>query len=154
MKRSSITIIVCAAALVGAATAAHAGEVSGMNILTPRPSETTDLGNGIVYQTTVSSGVITTADPDHPLNAASGYCSGGCVSKGEDAPSCMGSCTWADTDGDLAFSTWTGQTEGTWKMDGGTGKWAKATGSGTWKASAVYAGGAAANSWHGSMAME
>lgn len=154
MKRYLIAIVICAVALVAGATTAFAGEVGGLNVVLSKPTETTELGNGLVYEMTANSQVCVTTDPNHPLNRASGNCSGGCVRKGDGDPECMGSCTWADTDGDLAFFTWTGQTAGDWKMQGGTGKWAKASGSGTWMASAVYAGGMGANAWKGSMEME
>ena len=152
--RYPILIVLCAVALLAGASAADAGEVSGLNVLMLEPSETTELGDGVVYQTIGNSGVCMTKDPEHPLYSASGRCSGACVSKGDDDPVCMGSCTWVDSDGDVLLSTWTGQTTGTWSMSGGTGKWAKASGGGTWMATGAFVGGAAGNAWKGTIEME
>ena len=154
MKRFLMTVVVCAVVVSFGATVAVAGEASGRNVVVPKPVETTDLGNGMVYETTTSNQVCITTDPSPPLNRASGDCSGGCVSSGEGEPSCLGSCTWADADGDLAFFTWTGQIAGTWKMQGGTGKWATASGGGTWSVTGAYAGGMGENSWKGTIEME
>jgi hypothetical protein len=61
----------------------------------------------------------------------------------------MGSCTWVDKDGDLALFTWDGQTSGNWKLVGGSGKYAYATGKGTWEGTGAYPGGIVKNSWQG-----
>lgn len=141
--------------IASSAAMAVAGEVSGGNIVVLKPTATTELPNGAVYSTTGNSQVCETSDPGHPLNDASGDCDGGCVSASGGAPSCMGSCTWVDTDGDLVFFTWAGgENEGTWELRGGSGKWADASGSGTWETTAVYVGNMARNSWSGTMEME
>ncbi len=154
MKRRPIILAIYAVALFAGVTTTLAGEASGLNVVVAKPTETTELGGGVVYATTANSQVCVTTDPSHPLNRASGDCSGACVSQGDGDPACMGSCTWVDSEGDIAFFTWTGQNEGTWKMQGGTGKWARASGGGTWMASAIYAGGMGANSWKGSIDKE
>lgn len=154
MKRYLRTIVIGITVLACAATVAAAGEAGGKNVVVAKPTETTELGNGMVYETTANSQVCITSDPSHPLNRASGDCSGACIRSGDGEPSCLGSCTWADTDGDLAFFTWTGQNSGTWKMQGGTGKWVKASGVGTWAATGAYAGGMGENSWKGKIEME
>jgi hypothetical protein len=154
MKRSLIILVICTVALGVGVTKALAGEASGHNVVVIKPTETTELGEGLVYAKTANSQVCVTTDPSHPLNGASGDCSGACVRQGDADPACMGSCTWVDREGDLAFFTWTGENEGTWKIQGGTGKWANASGSGKWKSSAIYAGGMGANSWKGSIEME
>jgi hypothetical protein len=149
-----MTFAICTALALLASSVAVAGEAGGTNVVVPKPTTTTDLGNGLVYETTGNSQVCFTTDPNHALNRASGDCDGACVRRGDEDPACMGSCSWVDTDGDLAFFIWEGQNEGTWKMKGGTGKWAGASGKGSWKASALYAGGMGANSWEGSIEMK
>ena len=140
--------------VLGLAAIANAGEVGGHNIAQAKKSIETDLGNGKMFVTTGNHTVCRTTDANHPLNDASGDCDGGCVMNAEGDGECLGSCTWADKDGDLAFFTWSGVTSGTWKFRGGTGKYAEATGKGTWETSGVYAGGMVRNSWSGAIEMK
>jgi hypothetical protein len=66
----------------------------------------------------------------------------------------MGSCTEVDREGDIAFFTWDGQTEGGWKLAGGSGKWKGSSGQGTWKNTVVAAPGNFARiGWEGTMSM-
>ncbi len=139
---------------MSATSSAIAGEVGGHNLVVTKPSATTELPDGSVYRTTGNSQVCLTTDGTHPLNDASGDCDGACVVTADGDATCMGSCTWVDTDGDLVFFTWDGdQQSGTWKLLGGSGKWANASGVGDWEATAVFAGGMSRNSWSGSIEM-
>ena len=141
--------------LVATATLAVAGEAAGHNIVVQKPQTTTELPNNKVYITIGNSQVCLMTDPDHPLNDATGDCDGGCVAEAGGVPVCMGSCTWVDTEGDMVFFNWDGNTAaGTWSLKGGTGKWAKASGSGTWEATGAFVNGMARNSWSGTMEME
>ena len=141
--------------LVASAQFAAAGEAAGNNIVVVKPATTTQLPNGMTYTTTGNSQVCLMTDPDHPLNDATGDCDGACVGTGDSDPACMGSCTWVDSDGDIAFFTWEGNgTQGTWKMENGTGKWAAASGSGTWETTGAFTGGLVRNSWSGSIEMD
>ncbi len=83
--------------------------------------------------------IFTTTDPNHPLNQASGDCDGACIIDADGNAICMGSCTWVDSDGHLAFFTWTGQDKGSWRLIGGSGKYAHATGWGGSGACARFA---------------
>jgi hypothetical protein len=139
--------------LVPAATAV-AGEASGHNLVVASQPMVTEMAGGVTYASLTSRQVCGTDDPDHPLNRASGECAGACVTGADGDTACMGSCTWVDHDGDVAFFTWTGADEGTWTLAGGTGKYSEASGEGTWKADAVYAGGITGNSWSGKIEME
>jgi hypothetical protein len=67
---------------------------------------------------------------------------------------CMGSCTWVDRDGDIAFFTWDGQDAGAWKLADGTGKWKGASGQGTWKNTGSAPGNLARNAWEGTFTMK
>ena len=109
------------------------GEMNGHNFVVSQSPQITELPDGKVYMTVRGEQVCTTADADHPLNRAAGTCDGGCVTDNSGVTTCMGSCTWIDRDGEMAFFTWDGQDEGRWALRGGTGKWAKATGEGTWE---------------------
>ena len=154
MKRLSIYAFATSALLVSAGTVAFAGEVGGHNLVVAKPSVTTELPSGVSYTSIGNHQVCMTSDPGNPLNRASGDCDGACVAGADGNPTCMGSCSWVDTDGDLAFFTWSGATEGEWRLEGGTGKYAEASGQGTWKADAAYAGKITGNTWQGTIEMD
>jgi hypothetical protein len=153
MKKLFVLSILVVAILL-AARPVFAQTAKGENVAALKDSVTTKMAGGKTYMTVGSRQICTTADPKHPLNGASGDCDGACVMDAAGAATCMGSCTWVDRDGDIAFSTWDGQTEGSWKLAGGSGKWKGSTGQGTWKnTSASAPGNFARNSWEGTMSM-
>ena len=141
--------------LLFAASVSVAQTVKGENVVVPKDPETTKLAGGKTYVTQGNHQYFMTADPKHPLNGASGDCDGACVMTSADAGTCMGSCTAVDRDGDIAFFTWDGQTEGGWKFGGGSGKWKGATGQGTWKGTPdATPGGFGRNTWEGTISMK
>jgi hypothetical protein len=135
------------------ASVSVAQAAKGENVAALKDSITTKLAGGKTYMTVGNRQICTTADPKHPLNGASGDCDGACVIDAAGAATCMGSCTWVDRDGDIAFFTWDGQDAGSWKLANGTGKWKGASGQGTWKNTGTAPGNLAHNSWEGSMSM-
>jgi hypothetical protein len=138
--------------LVASVSLAQAAK--GENIVVPKDPMTTKLPSGKSYVTLGSHQVFLTSDPKHLLNGASGDCDGACVVDASNSGMCMGSCTAVDREGDIAFFTWDGQTEGTWKLAGGSGKWKGSSGQGTWKNTETAApGNFARNSWEGTMSM-
>jgi len=152
MRKSAVLSILLVAVLL-VASPAFAQSVKGENVVVVKDSTTTKLASGKSYVTTGNHQVFLTSDPKHPLNGASGDCDGACVIDGSNAM-CMGSCTAVDVDGDIAFFTWDGQNDGSWKLAGGSGKWKGSSGQGTWKnTSASAPGNFARNAWEGSMSM-
>jgi hypothetical protein len=136
------------------ASAASAQAVKGENVVVGKDAITTKLADGKTHVTQGNHQVFLTADPKHPLNGASGDCDGACVVDASNVAMCMGSCTEVDRDGDIAFFTWDGQTEGGWKLAGGSGKWKGSSGQGTWKNSVAAAPGNFARiAWEGTMSM-
>ena len=145
------TLVLC---LLFSASVSFAQAVKGENVVVPKEAMTTKLAGGKTYVTQGNHQFFMTADPKHPMNGASGDCDGACVVDSSNAAMCMGSCTTVDRDGDIAFFTWDGQTEGTWKLAGGSGKWKGANGQGTWKGSPDAApGNFGRNAWEGTMTM-
>jgi hypothetical protein len=137
-----------------AASVSLAQAARGENILVPKDPVTTKLPSGKSYVALGSHQVFLTSDPKHALNGASGDCDGACVVDASNTGMCMGSCTVVDREGDIAFFTWDGQTEGSWKLAGGSGKWKGSSGQGTWKNSETAApGNFARNAWEGTMSM-
>lgn len=153
MRKSAVFSILLVAVLL-VASPALAQSVKGENIVVLKDSTTTKLASGKSYVTQGNHQVFLTSDPKHPLNGASGDCDGACIVDASNAGTCMGSCTAVDREGDIAFFTWDGMTEGGWKLAGGSGKWKGASGQGTWKNTETAApGNFARNAWEGSMSM-
>ena len=151
-KLGIYSILVPGLLLVASVSLAQA--VKGENIVVPKEPVTTKLAGGKTYMTQGNHQFFVTSDPKHPLNGASGDCDGACVVDASNAAMCMGSCTAVDREGDIAFLTWDGQTEGGWKLAGGSGKWKGSSGQGTWKAtSEATAGNFGRNAWEGTISM-
>ncbi|HEX9149642.1 MAG TPA: hypothetical protein VF958_10825, partial [Thermoanaerobaculia bacterium] len=151
-KLGIYSILVSCLLLVASVSLAQS--VKGENVVVGKDAITTKLADGKTYVTQGNHQVFLTADPKHPLNGASGDCDGACVMDASNVAMCMGSCTQVDREGDIAFFTWDGQTEGGWKLAGGSGKWKGATGQGAWKNSVAAAPGNFARiAWEGTMSM-
>jgi len=148
------TVLVALAVGVLAASSSFAQAVKGDNVVVAKDPVSTKLANGKTYLELADHQLCMTADPKHPLNGASGNCSGACLVDAAGASTCMGSCTWVDHDTDMAFFTWDGQTSGGWKLVGGSGKWKDASGQGTWKSTDPTAGNVARNAWEGTITMK
>lgn len=129
-----------------------AEDVSGHNIVVQEPPVVTKLANGSTFNVVTGTQICTMSKADHPLNHASGTCSGGCIIDADGNSKCMGSCTWVDQTGDLVFFLWDGTgMEGHWWLKGGTGKYENGSGEGTWKTDTEYAGGNQGNTWKGTI---
>jgi hypothetical protein len=133
--------------------AAFGQTVRGDNVVVMKDPVTTALAGGASYVTQGNRQIASIEDPKHPLNGASGDCDGACVIGADKKSVCMGSCTWVDRGGDIAFFTWDGADQGGWKLLGGSGKYKDATGEGTWKSGPMSAGGFGHNIWQGTMQM-
>lgn len=79
--------------------------------------------------------VIVSDDPSAPLHLASGECVGSFLMVAEGKTSASGYCSRKDKDGDALNEEWitSGGGVGTSKLVGGTGKFAKTTGSWKWQ---------------------
>jgi len=154
MKILGSVLLTLAVGVVGASPA-FAQTVKGTNIVAAAVPVTTKLASGKTHIFLADQQLCQTADPKHPLNGASGNCPGGCVVDAAGAATCMGSCTWVDEGGDMAFLTWDGSaTSGGWKLVGGSGKWKTAKGQGTWKSRGVSAANVNRNDWEGTITMK
>ncbi len=151
-KLTTVSLLLAAGVLAASPVLAQAAK--GENIVVPKDSVSTKLPDGKTYMTIGNRQVCTTADPKHPLNGASGDCDGACVIDASGKSTCMGSCTWVDRDGDVAFFTWDGLDTGGWKLAGGTGKWKAASGQGTWKNLGNAPGNFSRDTWEGSISMK
>lgn len=111
----------------------------------------TGMGSSDSMQMPVSDGLVVvhnrtsydgfdTEDPESPFASLSGSCFGATLVEAG-AVSGSGNCHYTDADGDQAVMAWTatgmseeGRVSGDWSVVGGTGKWAEASGGGTFDA--------------------
>lgn len=125
-------------ALTACATTAIAGKTfdSGGEINSNDSTQMIPISDNLLVIKSDNQGTITTADPENPLNGATGGCSGTMLlSMGKLTGG--GYCTYTDADGNTAITSFTGSSlndkggnSGAWTMVGGTGKYIGATGGG------------------------
>jgi hypothetical protein len=84
----------------------------------------------------MSEGTFVLDNSDNPMNGATGECFGTLLSHNATGGG-TGFCTFKDNAGEQFVIEWTGSevsnggTQGSWKLNGGTGMWMNATGNGT-----------------------
>jgi hypothetical protein len=131
-------LMVCSTLALGCIGAAHAqswtikdGRNSGM--LTP--SEARKLGDGGTYLTGGSKVYVSTEDPTYPITGRSMDCRWSCkIAASGSEGVCVTLCTGVDKDGDLFNFHAQGFGTGKYEVSPGTGKYANATGGGTFEA--------------------
>jgi len=99
-----------------------------------------------------SEGIFFVANPqNHPANGVNRICAGGLqIAPDGKSGSGTGSCTYADMDGDVYHLIWNSTFgKGTWKIVGGTGKFEKFTGNGTYKLAKRYQNSLGTSTWEG-----
>jgi hypothetical protein len=131
------------------ASLAYADNCTGLNVFVRQTYETTDLGNGHTITTLKHYSQIVSADSFK--GGTTGECSGAVLVTPDGEWQTMGYCARRDKDGDTYSESWhkaPGADKGTWKLTGGTGKFAGKQGSGWWQ-SAWADGVMRANQWGG-----
>lgn len=118
--------------------------------LDPIPLQSTPDGSRAVWIS--SEGIfIVLEPPDHPANLVNRVCGGGfkIASDGKSATA-IGTCAYADVEGDLFHVSWQSTfVEGTWEIVGGTGKFEKLSGHGTFRPASKYDNGWSTSAWEG-----
>lgn len=150
--------IVFIAASTGAAAAGGAYDISGSTVGTSE-SNLIPVSQTQIYMNLNSN--YTLADTGTPLSGNVGNCTGFMdITVGKGA-SGQGVCVWADADGDQWFGPWSihgmgadGATAGTWYVSGGTGKFAGATGGGSFSSKTDRETGASTLDVSGSVALK
>lgn len=117
------------------------------NTLTWSPSEVV---KGVKISIIKIASVIVSDDPAAAFHLASGECVGAVLFHGDGTRSANGFCTRKDKDGDLLKEKWevSGRGDGASTLIGGTGKFAKTTGSWKWQVTPLH-GPTAAVRWSG-----
>ena len=109
-----------------------ADNCTGYDVLVTQSAETTDLGKG--HTVTVVSQSSLLISEDAPIyNLVSGVCQGSLLTTPDGKTRGSGHCARRDKDGDTQSIEWSqapGAQRSTWKLTGGTGKFAGKTGSG------------------------
>jgi hypothetical protein len=99
-----------------------------------------------------SEGIFIVSEPaDHPANLVNRVCGGGfkIASDGKSAAA-VGTCSYADLEGDAFHLSWQSTfVEGTWTISGGTGKFEKFTGQGTFRPAKKYDNSWSVSMWEG-----
>lgn len=114
-----------------------AGKCVGHNINNMLSWEPNELVKGDSLTTFKHTSIFVSEDPSSPMHLAAGECGGTLLSASDGIMQGGGNCSRKDKDGDVYHEQWTfpasKEFKGTWKLVGGTGKYANATGSGTWE---------------------
>jgi len=99
-----------------------------------------------------SEGTFIVSEPaNHPANLVNRVCGGGFKIAADDkSATASGTCSYADLDGDVFHVSWQSNlVEGTWKITGGTGKFEKFTGQGTFRPTKKYDNSWSISMWEG-----
>lgn len=144
-----VVVVLLGMAPLGAETISGAGD----GLLVAKSTSSQELGDGTSWVTLGNRQVLLAEDSSHPFHRLPIDCDGVCHMDGESG-TCMGYCAGIDADGDMAMITWTGQTSGTWKLVGGTGKFDGASGGGGWKEEGAVGAGFTHNSWQGTIELK
>ena len=137
----------CVAPAIG-----FAGKCSGTNINNLVSWEPTEVAKGTTLATMRITSVTVSDDPAAAFHLVSGECVGHFLITPDGKTAASGSCARKDKDGDVLNEEWiatdgTGN-KGTWKLVGGTGKFAGAKGAAQWEFSQLQ-GKMAAVRWVG-----
>lgn len=117
--------------------AALADKCAGYNVNNMISIDTTEMSKGNTLTTFRHSSVFVSENPKSSYHMAAGECGGTLVTTSDGKSRGAGNCTRVDKDGDAYHEEWSMEpsTEwiGTWRLLGGTGKYANASGTGTWQ---------------------
>ncbi len=150
---NSTTFLICALSIpvLLVSAEAHAAKCSGHNINNALLFESSELANGTTLTTMRLSSVHVSEDTSSPLHLAAGECAGALTATPDGKTQGQGYCMRKDKDGDVYNEQWNlapGAEKGTWKLVGGSGKYASMSGSGWWQVT-MSEGNLAAVRWVG-----
>jgi hypothetical protein len=132
MQNKLLASLLVAACLSSVDSAVAADNCTGYDNLVTISMETVDLGKGHTLTVLRQHSALTSEDA--PIwNLVTGECSGTILATPDGKARALGHCLRRDKDGDSASIEWglqPGADRGYWKYTGGTGKYAKVSGSG------------------------
>lgn len=122
----------CAVPAVG-----FAGKCAGTNINNLVSWEPTEIGKGTTLALFRATSVTVSDDPGAAYHLVAGECIGQFLTMPDGKTAASGSCARMDKDGDVLNEEWVATdgigSKGTWKLAGGTGKFANARGTAQWE---------------------
>jgi hypothetical protein len=140
------------AALCAVPGVSLAGKCSGTNINNLVSWEPSEIAKGTTLAIMRITSVTVSDDPGAAYHLIAGECVGQFVTTPDGKTAASGSCARRDKDGDVLNEDWVSTdgvgNKGTWKLAGGTGKFANARGSAQWEFSQLQ-GKMAAVRWVG-----
>ena len=143
----SLLVACCAAPAVS-----FAAKCSGTNINNLVSWEPTEISKGTTLAIMRITSVTVSDDPSAAYHLISGECVGQFLTSPDGKTLASGSCARRDKDGDVLNEEWVATdgigNKGTWKLAGGTGKFANAKGTAQWEFSQLQ-GKMAAVRWVG-----
>lgn len=147
--------VICLTLLAGTCAAPSlslAAKCSGTNINNLVSWEPSEIAKGTTLATMRITSVTVSDDPAAAYHLISGECVGQFLMTPDGKTAASGSCARRDKDGDVLNEEWVATdgagSKGTWKLTGGTGKFANAKGTAQWEFSQLH-GKTAAVRWAG-----
>lgn len=138
MKNLSLSVgFVCVASAMMFSGTAGAAKCSGTNFNSTISWEESEIGKGSKLALHRHTSTIRSDDSAAAYHMATGECVGAYLIGADGNMQGSGKCARADKDGDVLYEEWVmpgPKLVGTWKLMGGTGKYAKASGSAQWEA--------------------
>jgi hypothetical protein len=136
MKLTKMVAPSLAVFMLFAGATGQAATCSGVNINNALLFESNELADGTTLSTLRLSSVHVSEDTSSPLHLAAGECSGALTTTPDGKTQGQGYCMRKDRDGDVYNEQWNlapGAEKGSWKLVGGSGKYAGISGSGWWQ---------------------
>lgn len=136
VTKKSLCLVVAAVSCIAPA-AAFAGKCAGTNVNNLLSWDQTEIAKGTTLATMRITSVTVGDDSSAPYHMVSGECIGSFLTGPDGKTQASGYCARKDKDGDVLNEEWISTdgagAKGTWKLAGGTGKFAKATGTAQWE---------------------
>ncbi len=135
--RTNVVCLVVVAISCAAPTGAFAGKCAGTNINNLLSWDQTEIVKGTTLATMRITSVTVSEDSSAAYHMVSGECIGSFLTTPDGKTQSSGYCARKDKDGDVLNEEWvstdTAGDKGTWKLVGGTGKFARAAGTAQWE---------------------
>jgi len=135
LKHKTVCIAVAVSCIAPAA--ALAGKCAGTNINNLVSWDQTEIAKGTTLATFRITSVTVSDDPGAAYHLVSGECIGAFLTGPDGKTQASGFCARRDKDGDVLNEEWVATdgagNKGTWKLAGGTGKFARAAGTAQWE---------------------
>ena len=114
-----------------------ADKCAGTNVNNMIVWDANEISKDMIITTFRHTSVIVSENPSVPYHLAAGECGGTLLTTPDGKMLAWGHCARKDKDGDVLNEAWTmplgTSFKGSWKLVGGTGKYANASGTATWE---------------------